>query len=96
MLLICKTVPNHNEIVKLFVKLLRWSKINTPIATCNPYWAFVTEREERLYFVRETKSTLDNEDRRNKENQEVKCDKRYFETLRVDLGVVIKLGELRV
>ena len=28
-----------------------------------------TSRDEKLYFVRETKSTLDNQERRNKENQ---------------------------
>ena len=35
-----------NEHVKLFVKLPRWFKIDTPIGEYNPDWAFVTEREE--------------------------------------------------
>jgi type III restriction enzyme len=38
------------------------------IGTYNPDWAFVTEREEKLYFVRETKSSMDSEERRTKEN----------------------------
>ena len=47
---------DSNENVKLFVKLPAWFKIDTPIDTYNPDWAFVTERDEKLYFVRETKS----------------------------------------
>ena len=43
---------DNNENVKLFVKLPRWFKIDTPTGPYNPDWAFVTEREERLYFVR--------------------------------------------
>ena len=54
---------DDNDNVKLFVKLPRWFRIDTPIGLYNSDWAFVTEREERLYFVRETKSTLDSEAR---------------------------------
>jgi hypothetical protein len=43
-----------NEHVKLFVKLPSWFKIDTPIGPYNPDWAFVTEREEKLYLVRES------------------------------------------
>lgn len=85
---------DNNENVKLFVKLPRWFKIDTPIGPYNPDWAFVTEREERLYFVRETKSTLDSEERRSKENQKIKCGKRHFEALEVDFNVVTKLSEV--
>ncbi len=84
-----------NENVKLFVKLPRWFKIDTPIGTYNPDWAFVTEREEKLYFVRETKSTLDDEERRTKENQKIKCGKKHFDTLEVDFEVVTKLSDVK-
>ena len=59
---------DDNKNVKLFVKLPRWFRIDTPIGPYNPEWAFVTEREERLYCVRETKSTPDSEARRTQEN----------------------------
>ena len=85
---------DNNEYVKLFVKLPRWFKIDTPIGPYNPDWAFVTEREERLYFVRETKSTLDSEERRTKENQKITCGKRHFEALEVDFAVVTQLSEV--
>jgi len=77
-----------NENVKLFVKLPSWFKIDTPIDPYNPDWAFVTEREEKLYFVRERKSTLDNEERRNKENQEIPCGRQHFGALGVNYDVV--------
>ena len=85
---------DHNENVKLFVKLPRWFRIDTPIGPYNPDWAFVTEREECLYFVRETKSTLDSEARRTQENQKTACGKRHFEALEVDFDVVTRLSEV--
>jgi type III restriction enzyme len=85
---------DHNENVKLFVKLPSWFKVDTPIGTYNPDWAFVTEREEKLYFVRETKSTLDSEERRTKENQKIACGRKHFQTLGVDYDVVTSLAEV--
>ena len=85
---------DNNEHVKLFVKLPSWFKIDTPIGSYNPDWAFVTEREEKLYFVRETKSTLDSEERRNKENQKIACGRRHFEVIGADFDVVTSLSEI--
>jgi type III restriction enzyme len=87
---------DSNENVKLFVKLPSWFKIDTPIGPYNPDWAFVTEREEKLYFVRETKSTLDSEERRTKENQKIACGRRHFESLGVDYDVVTSLAEVAI
>lgn len=87
---------DHNEAVKLFVKLPSWFKIDTPIGSYNPDWAFVTEREEKLYFVRETKSTLDSEERRTKENQKIACGRRHFETIGVNFDVVTSLTEVAI
>ena len=85
---------DNSENVKLFVKLPSWFKIDTPIGQYNPDWAFVTEREEKLYFVRETKSTLDSEERRTKENQKIACGRKHFDTLGVDFDVVTSLAEV--
>ena len=85
---------DNNNNVKLFVKLPDWFKINTPIGPYNPDWAFVTEREEKLYFVRETKSTLDSEERRTKENQKIACGRKHFGALGVDYDVVTSLSEV--
>ncbi|WP_169546490.1 restriction endonuclease [Sneathiella aquimaris] len=83
-----------NDFVRLFVKLPSWFKIDTPIGPYNPDWAFVTDRDDKLYFVRETKSSLDSEDRRNKENQKIACGKKHFETIGVDYDVVTSLSEV--
>jgi len=85
---------DNSQYVKLFVKLPAWFKIDTPIGSYNPDWAFVTEREEKLYFVRETKSTLDSEDRRTKENQKIACGRKHFGTLGIDYDVVTSLAEV--
>ena len=85
---------DHNENVRMFVKLPSWFKIDTPIGPYNPDWAFVTERDDKLYFVRETKSTLDSEERRTKENQKIVCGRRHFEALDVDFAVVTALSEV--
>ena len=85
---------DSNEHVKLFFKLPSWFRIDTPVGAYNPDWAFVTEREERLYFVRETKSTHDADERRVQENQKVACGKKHFDALGVDYAVVTSLGEV--
>lgn len=87
---------DNNENVRLFVKLPSWFKIDTPIGPYNPDWAFVTERDEKLYFVRETKSALDSEERRSKENQKITCGRKHFETLGVDYDVVTSLSEVKM
>jgi type III restriction enzyme len=87
---------DSNENVKLFVKLPSWFRIDTPIGPYNPDWAFVTERDDKLYFVRETKGTLDSEDRRTKENQKITCGRRHFESLGVDYDVVTTLAEVAI
>ncbi len=85
---------DNNEHVRLFVKLPGWFRIDTPIGPYNPDWAFVTHRDEKLYFVRETKSTLDSQERRTKENDKILCGKRHFNTINVDYGAVTKLDEV--
>jgi type III restriction enzyme len=85
---------DNNENVKLFVKLPSWFKIDTPIGPYNPDWAFVTERDEKLYFVRETKSTLDSEERRTKENQKIACGRKHFDSLGVNYDAVTSLSEV--
>ena len=85
---------DNNENVKVFVKLPAWFRIDTPIGPYNPDWAFVTAREEKLYFVRETKSTLDSEERRSRENQKIACGRKHFGALGVDYDVVTSLSEV--
>ena len=87
---------DNNENVRLFVKLPSWFKIDTPIGPYNPDWAFVTEREEKLYLVRETKGTLDREERRTQENQKIECGRRHFDEIGVDFDVVTQLSDIEI
>ena len=85
---------DNNEHVKLFVKLPSWFKIDTPIGPYNPDWAFVTEREEKLYFVRETKSTTNFDKLRPEEKQKIKCGHRHFKEIGTNFDVVTSLKEV--
>ena len=81
------------ENVRLFVKLPRWFVVDTPIGDYNPDWAIVAEQDDKIYLVRETKSTLDDEKRRTTENQKIKCGKRHFESIGVDFNTVTNAAE---
>ncbi len=85
---------DNNENVKLFVKLRDWFRIDTSIDSCNPDWAFVTEQEEKLYDVRETKSKLDSEEPRTKEKQKINYGRNDIDALGVDYDVVTSLTEV--
>jgi type III restriction enzyme len=87
---------DNNDTVKLFVKLPWWFKIDTPVGTYNPDWAFVTQREEKLYFVRETKSTIDSDELRSKEKQKIACGREHFKSIGVDFDVVTSLSQVRM
>lgn len=83
-----------NEHVKFFCKLPSWFVVDTPVGPYNPDWAFVTERHDKLFFIRETKSTLERGKRRQQENQKTDCGKKHFDTLGEDYAVVTKLTEV--
>ena len=80
--------------VKFFVKLPGWFTVDTPVGPYNPDWAFVTARHDTLYFVRETKSTLDRQKRRRQENHKSTCGKAHFEILQQDFAVVTKIEDV--
>ena len=84
---------DNNENVRLFVKLPGWFRIDTPVGPYNPDWAFVAEREEKLYFVRETKGVSVSAELREKENRKIACGRKHFDALGVDFDVVTSLEE---
>jgi type III restriction enzyme len=55
----------------------------------------VLKNEKRIYFVAETKSTLDADKRRKEENQKIKCGERHFDVFdEVNFKEVTKVSEL--
>jgi type III restriction enzyme len=88
--------------VKLFVKLPNWFVVPTPVGEYNPDWAIVFtvqdafgEEREKLYLVRETKGSLDEDQLRGIEEMKIDCAKRHFEAIEVDYGVVARAEDLR-
>ncbi len=75
----------RNEAVKVYAKLPGWFKVPTPLGTYNPDWAVLIEHEgsERLYLVVETKSTLFDDELRDREGAKIDCGKAHFEALAV-------------
>jgi type III restriction enzyme len=78
--------------VKLYIKLPRWFEVTTPIGEYRPDWAIVMKDGEggadKLYLVRETKSTLDLDKLRPDEKRKILCGRSHF---RSALGVDYKL-----
>lgn len=85
---------DSNENVKFFCKLPRWFVVPTPLGNYNPDWAVVTEQDEKLYLVRETKSTHDSDKRRETENRKVECGKAHFKALGVNFKVATNIHEV--
>jgi type III restriction enzyme len=69
------------EEVKLFFKLPAWFQIPTPVGPYNPDWAIVAGDPDKVYLIRETKSTLDKGKRRESENLKIKFGKKHFAAL---------------
>lgn len=76
---------DKNESVKVFAKLPGWFQLPTPLGPYNPDWAVLIEQNgaERIYFVVETKSSLFDDDLRDKEGAKIECGKAHFHALAV-------------
>ncbi|MDR0799956.1 MAG: DEAD/DEAH box helicase family protein [Endomicrobium sp.] len=87
----CDNIEN----IDFFIKLPGWFKIMTPLGTYNPDWALIYKNDKRIYFVAETKSTLNLDKLRPEEKLKVKCGKAHFkEFADVQFKCVTKVKEL--
>lgn len=74
---------DRSEEVKVFAKLPSKFKIDTPLGSYNPDWAYVEEDEDgkqRVYFVIETKGKQRGENRPTEEAK-ISCAAKHFEAL---------------
>jgi len=85
---------DSDDRVKFFCKLPRWFKVATPLGDYNPDWAVVVEDSHKLYLVRETKSTLDRDKRRESENKKVDCGKAHFKAIGVNFKDATTIHEV--
>ena len=87
---------DSDERIKFYCKLPASFKIDTPVGPYNPDWALVTEGEEKLYLVRETKKTgdtLDIKKLRETEQDKIACGRKHFDAIGVNYDVVTTLNE---
>lgn len=73
--------------VKMFFKIPRHFKIDTPIGTYNPDWAVYLEDsgDKKLYFILETKGSAFEFDLRSPERLKFNCGKAHFKALDGDI-----------
>ena len=83
-----------DEKIKFFCKLPRWFKVATPLGDYNPDWAVVVEDTQKLYLVRETKSTLERDKRRESENKKIDCGRAHFEALGINFRDATSIYEV--
>lgn len=79
-----------DESIKYYIKLPSEFKIRTPLGNYNPDWAIVKEENnnQRLYFVIETKGSIDPSQLRVTESLKINAGKKHFKA--VDTGVTFK------
>ncbi|WP_144803135.1 restriction endonuclease [Kocuria rhizophila] len=77
---------DSREDIKLFMKLPAKFRIDTPVGPYNPDWAIIKQEdgEDRIYMIRETKSTLDDSQLRPTELAKIKSAKRHFKAIGID------------
>lgn len=77
---------DSREDIKMFMKLPAKFKIDTPVGPYNPDWAIVKREDgtDRIYMIRETKSTSDAELLRPAEQAKIKAATEHFKALNID------------
>ncbi|WP_263069673.1 restriction endonuclease [Enterobacter huaxiensis] len=82
---------DHREDIRLFMKLPPRFQIDTPVGPYNPDWAIIKSEdgEDRIYMVRETKSTLDEQKRRPSENAKIKSAEAHFREIGIEYAVSV-------
>jgi len=80
-----------DENIKFFFKLPKSFKVPTPIGNYTPDWAVIFEHCDRIYFVAEIKSSLDQQLSREVESMKIACGEKHF-ALFESSGVKYKLA----
>ena len=87
----CETNVN----IEFYIKLPHWFVIKTPIGTYNPDWALILKNDEKIYFVAETKYSIDSQKLYSSENNKIKCGKKHFEEFpAITYKTITKVSEL--
>ncbi|CAN5593000.1 DEAD/DEAH box helicase family protein [soil metagenome] len=86
---------DRSPMVRFFVKLPQWFKVDTPVGPYNPDWAIMLQGDtDKLYLVSETKGSTLSDDLRATELKKIHCGKRHFQALGVDYQVTTSLNDM--
>lgn len=71
---------DSREDIKMFMKLPAKFKVPTPVGDYNPDWAILKQEDgqDKIYMIRETKSTSQDGLLRNSEVAKIKCGEKHF------------------
>lgn len=77
---------DSREDIKLFMKLPPKFLIPTPVGDYNPDWAILKQEDgqQKIYMIRETKSTMVDEQLRPTEVAKIKCGKKHFAAIGIE------------
>lgn len=77
---------DSREDIKMFVKLPDRFKVPTPVGDYNPDWAIVKHEDgrDRVYMIRETKSTQQESLLRFTESAKIRAAKKHFEAIGIE------------
>ena len=77
---------DSREDIKMFVKLPEKFKVPTPVGDYNPDWAIVKQEDgqEKIYMIRETKSTQQESLLRTSEVAKIHCGKKHFAAIGIE------------
>lgn len=77
---------DSREDIKLFMKLPPKFKIDTPVGPYNPDWAIIKQEDgqDKIYMIRETKSTLDDSQLRPSELAKIRAAKQHFAAIGIE------------
>jgi type III restriction enzyme len=85
--------------VIVYAKLPRTFKISTPIESYSPDWAIVLDKGDtrHIYFIAETKGSIDENDLREIEKLKIHCAHEHFKAISgtdIKFGVVTNFQQL--
>ncbi len=77
---------DSREDIKMFIKLPAKFRVPTPVGDYNPDWTILKQEDgqDKIYMIRETKSTSQDSLLRNSELAKIKCGKRHFESIGIE------------
>ncbi len=74
-------VMEARDDILFYIKLPNWFKIPTPVGEHNPDWAIVKKNGEKVFMIKETKSTCDLDALRPSEKDKIRCGIEYSKCL---------------